>query len=234
MASQAFFSPVSSLSFTPRARDRGSPSPLSRGRDRRSPIYIQDFDSDDSDKGDSYDNPIDVDALYEIALANWYHRAQEARVEVVLGDGARLGNARHGDGDGDGSWQPLEPENFISRRPVSLAEIWTLPLNDRGEPPFPAFGPDCRSCRRPTAFRRVSTKNPNDNALRPYYVCLPCDAFVTWADRKGISAENARCLCGEHSRQDRVGEDPRGEKILRPGTPFWTCWQKRCEFFAHG
>ncbi|KAK0710617.1 hypothetical protein B0H67DRAFT_554730 [Lasiosphaeris hirsuta] len=240
--SQPFFSPVSTLSFAPRRRDGSSPSPLSRRRDKKKPIYFRDSDLDEDDKGYNYDNQIDADALYERALDNWYHEAQETSPEAV-GDRARPENANtngsgsgsgNGNGKGNGAEQAARPENFIRRRPVSLAEVWTLPLNDRGEPPFPTLGPDCRVCRRPTTFRHVSTNNPNGNALRPYYVCCSCDAFLTWADRRGISAENARCHCGEPSRQDRVGKNPRGEKILRPGTPFWTCWQKRCDFFAYG
>ncbi|KAK3339615.1 hypothetical protein B0T25DRAFT_466807, partial [Lasiosphaeria hispida] len=93
--------------------------------------------------------------------------------------------------------------------------------------------PDCRRCGRPTIFRHVGTNNPNGNALRPYYACSPCNTFLTWADQRGISAENVRCHCDEPSRQDRVGKYPRGGKLLRPGALFWTCWQKQCDFFAH-
>ena len=211
VVSQSLFSPVSTVGV----RRAESPSPLSRRQEDKIPQYIQDLDSDEDDGAYEYDGPVDVDSLYDQAQVSWYAEAQDAGLEAPA-NGNRNGN------DGNG---------FIRRRPVSLADVWNLPLNEKGEPTFPALGPDCRFCHQPTQFRRVSTQNPNGNALRPYYVCQPCDTFFTWADKRGIKPGNPRCWCRVPSREDKVGEDPRGEKILRPGTPFWACWQRRCNFF---
>jgi hypothetical protein len=188
------------------------------------PQYILDLDSDEDD------GPVDVDALYDQAQVSWYAEAQDAGLDAPAngnGNGNQNANGAPNVARLDGN----DRNGFIRRRPVSLADVWNLPLNENGEPTFPALGPDCPFCRGPTQFRRVSTQNPNGNALRPYYVCQPCDTFFTWADKRGIKPGNPRCWCRVPSREDKVGEDPRGEKILRPGTPFWACWQRRCNFF---
>ncbi len=107
-------------------------------------------------------------------------------------------------------------------------------------PRFPLESPKCRFCG--WVPRRISTVregNLNGNALRPYYICLPCkyDRFqitsdhergwIAWNDARGIHPSNPNCDCGIPSRQDGVGV-----RRLRAGMGFWTCASGACSYYS--
>lgn len=98
----------------------------------------------------------------------------------------------------------------------------------------------CRFCGwTDLLYRVVAHDNPNNNAGRPYCVCVnprcsnvinsppqyPYRGWVSWCDDRGILPGNPPCRCGRVSRRDHTRE--------RPGLPsqiFFTCSTGACHF----
>ncbi|KAK0643749.1 hypothetical protein B0T16DRAFT_392224 [Cercophora newfieldiana] len=106
--------------------------------------------------------------------------------------------------------------------PMPLAEIWDLPPDHEGNPPFPRFGPACLKCKKATTFARV--QNKVWSAGRPYYACNKCRKFGTFADKVDIHPSNPRCKCGKACRKT-WGTRRNGGL----GTPFWVCPEGVCD-----
>ena len=65
---------------------------------------------------------------------------------------------------------------------------------------FSTSPPPCYLCSRPSTLRIVQPNNPNGNAGRPYFKCIPCDRFLVFADARGNHATNPPCACGVPSK----------------------------------
>lgn len=130
------------------------------------------------------------------------------------------------------------PVPALAPNPASVKEFPTFPLRQAR----------CRTCGWVPKYRdKVSARNPNGNANRPYYICIRCrrdpdptspatttaratrarrgKGWITWDDNIGISRDNRLCSCGVVSRQDRGGVDS-----YYPGGGFWTCATGACDY----
>jgi hypothetical protein len=114
----------------------------------------------------------------------------------------------------------------IRNQPITLAEIWTFPKTEDGNPPWPkTYGPRCpkAGCFSSSVLLETSRDNLRGNAGRPFYQCgdSKCGAFVAWADRRGVEDSNVACFCGVPSR-----------KAMRCmiGKAWWECWDGECGF----
>ncbi|KAM7187593.1 hypothetical protein V8F33_011149 [Rhypophila sp. PSN 637] len=102
-------------------------------------------------------------------------------------------------------------------------------------PSFPQEGAPCQVCDQSSTFGRVSASNPNGNAHRPFYKCIKCDKFITWADLGGVLADNPECDCAVGvgrravlpSRMTATGK----RAASGPGRVFYTCAEARCDFW---
>ncbi|PVH90901.1 hypothetical protein DM02DRAFT_607024 [Periconia macrospinosa] len=71
--------------------------------------------------------------------------------------------------------------------------------------------------------------NRNGNAGRPYYRCMSCSKFATWADERGKHPGNPPCHCGRPSRRQISGNakhPPRGVHYV--------CANGGCWFYMAG
>ena len=135
--------------------------------------------------------------------------------------------------------QQREQEKEPDIKPfATLSEAWSHVRIDEATnwraKPFrtllPQSGPPCQGCHCPSSLHWVDGGNPNGNANRPYYRCLPCSAFTTWGDLRGVRSDNQLCDCGKPSRESFTGT-----KCLRgAGLVYWRCAQSRCQFFVWG
>jgi hypothetical protein len=119
--------------------------------------------------------------------------------------------------------QALEPCSYYSRPFRSRSgrpkpELITSPgdnkqLNILIDSSNMTFAVICRVCGHEGIYKRVSNKNANGNAGRPYYQCGSCYTFLTFWDGRGMDFSNPFCECGEPSRRQINGYDhsvPRG------------------------
>ncbi|KAL8991467.1 MAG: hypothetical protein Q9169_007861 [Polycauliona sp. 2 TL-2023] len=124
---------------------------------------------------------------------------------------------------------PLPPQNPTGTTPIN-SPIPLFPL------PSP---PRCRTCNLPGNHNKVLPTNRNNNAPRPYYVCLHCKStpallarnpakgWITWNDDIGIDVHNPACFCapGWVARQDKAGRNSKWA-----GKGFWTCAVGGCGY----
>jgi len=119
---------------------------------------------------------------------------------------------------------------------TTLSEAWSHVRIDEATnwraKPFrtllPQAGPPCRGCHCPSSLHWVDGGNPNGNANRPYYRCLPCFAFTTWGDLRGVRSDNQLCDCGKPSREYFTGMNCR----RGAGLVYWRFARTRCQFFV--
>jgi hypothetical protein len=100
-------------------------------------------------------------------------------------------------------------------------------VNSKKENPSPEFTPTCRSCGIKGILMQVREDNPNGNARRPYYKCIPCGRFLTFCDGRGLSPINPTCICGTPSRRQKNGQRHR-----IPGGVHYVCSTGRCRFYV--
>lgn len=124
-----------------------------------------------------------------------------------------------------GPGHPKHSDVLVSEILISIS--WSF------QPRFPLLHPRCRVCGSATLHHRITQpSNPNGNAGRPYYVCIPCkrnnrEGWVTWDDERGVRNSNPSCYCGDFRRQDQEGIG-RG----RHGLDFWTCSTGSCDYYS--
>lgn len=76
---------------------------------------------------------------------------------------------------------------------------------------------------QPLDFAMQSGTGTDGNDGRgPYYRCQVCNKWMTWADRKGISASNSRCFYNLRSREDKN----------KDGVTVWQCWDGTCLYLV--
>ncbi|MCJ1272783.1 hypothetical protein MMC21_000572 [Puttea exsequens] len=142
------------------------------------------------------------------------------------------------------------PQPIVSIPPPSPAALppsFTTAITPRSshhyQPSFPLrAAPACRNCHYIPQYRSTVTPlNPNGNADRPYYVCIPCKqnataktssgpngkGWITWDDNRGVQPGNPKCRCGFFARQDRAGVNS-----YAPGRGFWTCCVGACGYVS--
>ncbi|KAL4909597.1 hypothetical protein BDW74DRAFT_143360 [Aspergillus multicolor] len=115
----------------------------------------------------------------------------------------------------------LEPQFTTLRSPADIL------LPDLAGPALSSSlaSPLCKRCGSPTILKNARMWNQNGNSGRPFYSCGKCGKFRSWADGKGISDQNPRCLCDKPSRW---GQSSR-EKQRRG---FFNCATGDCTFFV--
>jgi hypothetical protein len=103
----------------------------------------------------------------------------------------------------------------------NMATLQEIPLA-----PPPTKAPDCILCGKPTRRRIARVLNPNGNAGRPYYKCIPCDKFHCFCDSRGNDPTNPPCHCGKSSKRQVSGH---GKAVPR-GVHF-VCRLGTCDFY---
>lgn len=86
--------------------------------------------------------------------------------------------------------------------------------------------PICPLCGGEPKYFITRRSNRNGNAKRPYYKCLECNKFVTFADERGINANNPVCDCDHPSRMQVAGKSSATPRGLH-----YVCVVGRCDFF---
>ncbi|TLS20373.1 uncharacterized protein PpBr36_11357 [Pyricularia pennisetigena] len=81
---------------------------------------------------------------------------------------------------------------------MSLCQIWETTLK---------IPPVCKRCAKKSSLLITGPENPNGNAGRPYYKCIACNRFFTFADDRGTKLDSPLCDCREPSRLQLNGRD---------------------------
>ena len=89
----------------------------------------------------------------------------------------------------------------------------------------PQSAPTCLRCGQETERLITRWSNRNGNAGRPYYKCLHCGGFNSFADDRGNDAGNPLCDCGQASRRQISGVQ-RGRRV------HYVCRFGRCDYFT--
>lgn len=134
--------------------------------------------------------------------------------------------------------QNQKPENQEPKpKPITtISEIWSHMQIDEAtnwrdkhfRNLLPQAGPPCQNCHHPSVLQWVIRGNPNGNGHRPFYRCLPCKAFTTWGDVRGVKPGNQLCDCGKPSRESVTGRRCRSGV----GLVYWSCAETKCRFFV--
>jgi hypothetical protein len=65
---------------------------------------------------------------------------------------------------------------------------------------LPLTQPLCLQCGRLVKYNIVKETNRNGNAGRPYFTCIPCRKFHSFADERGNSSQNPLCYYNQPNR----------------------------------
>ncbi|KAI1661986.1 hypothetical protein F4813DRAFT_384701 [Daldinia decipiens] len=90
---------------------------------------------------------------------------------------------------------------------------------------FPTYAPLCRRCNKRATSKDTKKDNPNGNAGRQYYECLPCNNYLGFADARGNDRANSDCKCEPPISRKRllVGHWDESNKNSRAGQVFYVC-----------
>lgn len=116
--------------------------------------------------------------------------------------------------DSNGESSNLCQENFERLGPVLAQNSMVLAQ------------PVCLKCQRPVKYCTTNKTNLNGNASRPYFKCIPCDKFHSWADERGNNPKNPLCYCNKPSRGQVSGSKARSSGALH-----YVCSLGTCDFY---
>lgn len=86
--------------------------------------------------------------------------------------------------------------------------------------------PTCSLCGGEPKHFITRRSNRNADAKRPYYKCMPCKKFVTFADGRGINVSYPTCDCDAPCRLQLAGKS-----AATPCGLHYVCANGKCEFF---
>ncbi|KAI6086319.1 hypothetical protein F4821DRAFT_238500 [Hypoxylon rubiginosum] len=89
-----------------------------------------------------------------------------------------------------------------------------------------ALALNCRCCGLPGSLFTAVSWNPNGNADRPYYKCVPCNQFIAFIDTRGNDPANPHCDCERPSKRQISGKDSK-----TPRKVFYVCTMGQCDFY---